>query len=38
MVMNSELTSFSPTADASKFEVPSGFKQVESDMMKGRKK
>ena len=36
MEMTSELTGFSNTpADPSKFEVPSGFKQVESEMLKG---
>lgn len=36
MEMTSELTGFSnATADPSKFEVPAGFKQVESEMMKG---
>jgi hypothetical protein len=32
--MTTELTSFSSTADASKFDVPSGFKQVESEMVR----
>jgi hypothetical protein len=32
--MTTDLTSFSPTADASKFEVPAGFKQVENDMVR----
>jgi hypothetical protein len=36
MEMTSELTGFSNApADPSKFEVPSGFKQVESEMVKG---
>jgi hypothetical protein len=38
MVMSSELTSFAPTADASKFEAPAGFKQVESEMLKGKRR
>lgn len=38
MVMNSELTSFSSSADASKFDVPGGFKQVQSEMLKSGKK
>ncbi len=38
MEMTSEVTSFSSApVDASKFEVPAGFKQVESDMLKMRK-
>jgi hypothetical protein len=37
MVMSSELTSFSQNADASKFEVPAGFKQVESETLKRTK-
>ena len=34
MVMNTELSSFAPSADATKFQVPAGFKQVESEMLK----
>jgi hypothetical protein len=37
MEMTTELSAFSTSAvDASKFEVPAGFKQVESDMLKRR--
>ncbi len=39
MEMTTELTGFSTAAvDASKFDVPAGFKQVESDMLKGRRR
>jgi hypothetical protein len=34
MEMTTELTAFSATADSSKFEVPAGFKQVESEMVR----
>ena len=38
MEMTTELTGFSATADASKFEVPAGFKKVESEMVKASRK
>jgi hypothetical protein len=34
MEMTTDLTSFSTTADASKFEVPAGFKQVENELVR----
>jgi hypothetical protein len=38
MEMTTELTGFSATADASRFEVPAGFKRVESEMLKAARK
>lgn len=38
MEMTTELTGFSATADASKFEVPAGFKKVESELVKASRK
>ncbi len=36
MEMTTELTGFSSApVDASRFQVPAGFKQVDSDMLKG---